>query len=337
MPLVNTDNILVSRGGTNYKTPVTELDARYQQQGQNISAASINGGSLAGFRNRIINGNFLVDLRSDYKNVTIPAAVSLYICDRWIASAQGGAVTSRIIEDSSFPGQNILRITGGAGNTLVTLGNRIESFNCADLGTKQVTFSFNTANSLRTNLIWKLTNPTVTDTYSSGATTFATGNITISATMTRYSVTVTIPAIVNRGFQLSFEIANQTSGTWTIGDVQIEQGPLDTPFERRPIQVEDILCKRYFQYAPLSLIGVATGASQTIESPINFPVSMRIVPTVGPIQVDSRPGTAPQVFQNAAQGINRVTTDFAAPFIQASGAGAFFVVGYRFPLDAEIY
>lgn len=338
MPLSPTDQILVSRGGVNYRAPVSQLDTRYQVKNENISALSVNGGSLAGFRNRIINGNFIVDQKNIGLLYSIPPSPGArYTADHWRVQSSGSAGTAQVLTNTypSFTRQNMLRMTGGAGNTELFLYQRIESYHIANLAGSTVTVSFSTANSLRTTLNWSLTYPVSNDDYSSGWTTFASGTRTISSTMTRYSITAALPSQCTRGVQLMLSIPNQTSGLWDVCNIQLEPGPLATPFEIRPMQIETLLCQRYFQYLPLSLAGVATGPNQIIETPIQYPVPMRILPTVGSLEVDSRPGTTPQTLQSSAQGVFRRTIDFAAPYIQSSAAGQFYVVGYRFPLDAE--
>lgn len=335
MPLNPTDLLVVSRGGVNYKAEVSDLDDRYQTANDNLSAASLNGGHLAGLRNKIINGNFVVSQRNHTGAYSIPAGTAPWTVDRWGIFPVGSAATANIIEEAS-PRKNTLRIAGGAGNSTIDVFQRIESFNCSDIAGQTVTLSFETSNTTRPTITWRLIYPTANDSFTSGFVQFATGTVNITSTLTRYSVTVALPEQCSRGIQVMFQVTNQTSGTWSLANVQLELGPIATPFERRPIPIEETLCKRYFQWIPLSMIGVATGASQTIESTIVYPVSMRVLPTIGGLQVDPRPGTAPQVFQNANQGINRRTVDYACPFVQSSGAGQFFVVGYRWPLDAEI-
>lgn len=335
MALGPSDLIIVSRGGVNYKAPVSQFDSRYQVAGENISASSINGGSIAGLRNRIINGNMIVDTRNAGLVYNIASLTAPYTLDRWLVYPISSTGTAQLIPHYGAPRQNLIRLTGAAGNTTLALAQRIESFNIADLAGRTVTVSFSTANSLRTSLAWQLTYPGSDDNYGS-FTNSASGTITISPTITRYSFTTTLPSQASRGIQLQFSVANQTSGTWDTTDIQLEEGPIATTFERRPMQVEDILCKRYFQYVPVSLLSSANGAGQLIEAPVPFPVRMRITPSIGALQVDPSPGTAPQQLNLASVGVYRRTIDFAAPYIASVTSGLFYCVGYRYPLDSEI-
>jgi hypothetical protein len=49
----------------------------------NISTASLNGGPLAGTRNRIINGDMRIDQRNAGASVTVNSSNNFYAVDRW--------------------------------------------------------------------------------------------------------------------------------------------------------------------------------------------------------------------------------------------------------------
>ncbi len=63
------------------------------------------------------------------------------------------------------------------------------------------------------------------------------------------------------GIEIVFSVGAQTSGTWTIDNVQLEAGPLATPFERRLVGLELLLCQRYF----VSING-ATGSGSELNT-----------------------------------------------------------------------
>lgn len=66
-----------------------------------------------------------------------------------------------------------------------------------------------------------------------------------------------------------------TGGTWS--QLQIEPGPLATPFERRPVATETALCERY---ACTVVIGAQCGAAGGMIVPYGFPTTMRATPTM---------------------------------------------------------
>jgi hypothetical protein len=78
--------------------------------GNGLTTAAINGGQLAGFRNRIINGNFAINQRVYSSGSTLSSGT--YGHDRWKAGASGG--------DYSFTqSANGCTITIAAGKTLI--------------------------------------------------------------------------------------------------------------------------------------------------------------------------------------------------------------------------
>jgi hypothetical protein len=293
-----------------------------------LTVPSLNGGQLAGLRNLIINGNMLVYQRGGSFNLA--ANTGAYTLDRWLCtSIGGGANIQQVIVDRAAR----LRFTGGAGSTTSNVNQRIESWDIAHLAGQQVTLSFDVSNTLRTNLVVNLTYPNVADNY----TTFTAGpvaNVTVNSTLTRYSVTFTLGAQAINGLQVTFTFANQTSGSFDLARVQLEAGPLATPFETLPLPVENTLCKRFFHFVSLNIWGIATGAFQITEVGIPFPTRMRTVPFIGALQAD--PETGATSLNNNAQSISRITSQWAAPYVQSAAAGQFYILGYRYPLDAEL-
>jgi len=76
----------------------------------NVNTNSVNGGQLAGFRNKIINGNFALNQRGYSSASTLSSGT--YAHDRWKAGASGG--------DYSFTqSANGCTITIAAGKTLI--------------------------------------------------------------------------------------------------------------------------------------------------------------------------------------------------------------------------
>jgi hypothetical protein len=84
-----------------------------------------------------------------------------------------------------------------------------------------------------------------------------------------------------------FTVGAQISGTWQIGAVQLEPGTVATPFERRPIGSELVLCQRY-TWRPtigsdpntfISTAGAFGSATNGFASG-SYPVTMRATPAL---------------------------------------------------------
>ena len=62
--------------------------------------------------------------------------------------------------------------------------------------------------------------------------------------------------------------------------VQLEPGPVATPFEHRPIGLELQLCQRYYFLAQKVYAVAGERAGVKASFPYSFPTSMREVPTI---------------------------------------------------------
>ena len=213
--------------------------------------SSINGGPISGARNRIINGGMALDQRNAGASQTITAAAALaYSVDRWYAYCTGANVTGQRVQGASV-GQFYYRFTGAASVTAIGFGQRIEQLNSADLAGATATLSVDLANSVLTTVTWTAYYATTADTFGTLAsptrTQIATGTFTVNSTVTRYSTQISVPAAATTGIEIVFSVGAQTSGTWTIGDVQLERGSVSTPMERRSYGQELALCQRYYE------------------------------------------------------------------------------------------
>ena len=246
----------------------------------------VNGTTLFSLRNKIINGDFKIDYRNNGSAQTITAAAALaYTVDRWYAYCTGANVTVQQITSS---GENRLRFTGLASNTLVGLGQRIESANCMDLAGKSATLSCKLSSTSLTSITWTAYYANSKDTFGSLAsptkTQIATGTFTINTTETRYSATMNVPAGATTGIEIVL-IGGALLGsqTLTIGDVQLETGAILTNYEIRPNVLEDLLCQRY-QPAQIMSTGNGLGSGVAYSAVVGlctvpFKVPARITPT----------------------------------------------------------
>lgn len=244
-------------------------------------------------RNRIINGNMYIAQRATSATVTagtgVPTASAGYPCvDRFFVYSTGANVTAAQVSGSGA-NRNLLRITGAASVTAIGIGQRIESVNSIDLAGQTCTLSVDLANSLLTTVTWTASYANTADTFGTigtpTKTQIATGTFTVTSTLTRYSVNISVPSAATTGIEILFTVGAQTSGTWDINNVQLEAGSVATPFERRQYGQEFALCQRYYEksYALATVPGTAPGAGGATYNSVassgaagnNFPFNVR--------------------------------------------------------------
>lgn len=241
----------VGQGGTGVTTS-TGSGATVRGTAPTITSPtvdSLNGGQLAGMRNRLINGAMKVDQRNAGAAQTITAAAALaYTVDRFYAYCTGANVTGQQVAGTA-PNQFNYRFTGAASVTKIGFSQRIEANNSFDLAGQTATFSVDLANSLLTTVTWTAWYANTTDTFGTLAsptrTLITSGTFTVNSTIARYSTQIAIPAAATTGVEIELSVGAQTSGTWTIGRTQLELGSQATPFEVRLHGAELSLCLRY--------------------------------------------------------------------------------------------
>jgi hypothetical protein len=231
-----------------------------------------------GFKNRLINGNMSIWQRGT--SFTLVSGATQYVADRWYANTTGG---TGVVARTGSVGSYAMQMTGASGVTVAFIGQKIESYNSADLAGQTVTVTATISSSTLTSLAWYTRFPTAQDNYAS-VTAIANGTLTITSTPTQYTFSFSAPSGVTNGLELYFLTGAFTSGTLTITNVQLEKGSTATSFDYRPYGTELALCQRY--YFKLIAIGgtdlfqngycVSTTSARTVT---NFPVSMRTPPT----------------------------------------------------------
>lgn len=274
-----------------------------------LNTAAINGGQLAGFRNRIINGNGVIAQRSS--SASSISSSGYHFADRWRYGVVGtGVVTLGVV--SSYIEVDVTTADASiAASDSYALQYRIEANNISD-------FLLGTANAKEVTLSFKHKH-TKTGTYCVGFRNSAfdrsyVAEYTQSASNTEETATITLTLDTsgtwstgtNSGLQVDFVIAQgsdfqTTAGAWTAGnytstssqvnaldstsnyfritDVQLELGDTDTPFEQRGIGTELELCQRYYSK---STHAVWTGYPDSAGYQAaygTFPVQMKASPT----------------------------------------------------------
>jgi hypothetical protein len=273
--------------------------------------------TFGGMRNRIINGNMVVDQRYG-GSANTPASDGQYTLDRWTSRlSQTGKYSVQQVADGPDGFINSLKVTSLSAYSVTSsdyfqVGQYIEGLNAQDLmwGTataKTVTLSFWTKSSL-------------TGTFGGSIFGYATGvpsypfSYTINAANTWEYKTITIPGPTtgtwstnnNGSIVVLFSIGVGstllgTANTWNnstlyraptgatsvvgtngatfqITGVQFEKGSTASAFEQLHYSHILALCQRYY-YDTISTSGSGI-ATNALVAASNFPVTMRTSPTV---------------------------------------------------------
>jgi hypothetical protein len=264
-----------------------------------VQTTSLNGGQLGGFRNQIINGDFRVWQRQPVgtgdSGKIIVTGKDMYTADRW--STRGPDWTGGITKMSkntipTLGGSPLIEVTGHT--SFFTLTQFIEPENARGLLEGEATISF----------VTNFPDSIVTvETYNADGSTNAMTVPSPVLSNGKYSTTFTMPSGITatddeRGMNVRI-YANGLSGalpdgSYYLTNVQLEPGPVATPFEHRPIQTELALCQRYFfkidtkfHFYPITPLD---SGGRMVS--LTFPSTLRAIPTLA---FDSDNGGNPSV------------------------------------------
>lgn len=263
---------------------------------------------LNGWRNAIINGDFSVNQRG----FTSHTADNTYGFDRWLMLRNNGTVTystQAFTLGNAITGQeptNFARVVT-TGQTLSSayaiLLQRMEGVRTFAGQTVTVSF-WAKANTGTPKVALEFEQKFGTGGSPSAIVQTYAGQVTLSTSWARYSITATVPSISGKTLgtagddfcSVQFWVSAGTdynsrtgslgiqSNTFDFWGVQVEAGSDMTTFERRPQQVELALCQRYFvqfnneglaSTAPLTGdVLVGTGSS-AVGGVVRHPVPLR--------------------------------------------------------------
>jgi hypothetical protein len=282
--------------------------------------SSLNGGPIAGSRNRIINGDMRIDQRNAGASVTVNSSARTFGVDRFFGFGVSSAGVFTQQQSTDVPaGSGFTNSVKLTTTTSVTPGSSdtygfaqaIEGNNVADLmfgsaSAKTVTLSFWVKSSLTGTFTVVIGNYGGSRTYPatfsiSAANTWEQKAITIAGDTTgtwfdSTSEGITLLWMLGSGSTLNgtantwaatkFGVSGQTNlistngATFYITGVQLETGTVATPFERRSYGQELALCQRYYQLGSACHINWSNGANPGLFTPISFLCEMRAVPTL---------------------------------------------------------
>jgi len=268
----------------------------------NQSAAA----SPFGLKNRIINGDMVIDQRN--AGASVNPAINAYTLDRWVAVI---TVTSKLTVQQNAGSvtppvgfTNYLGITSSSAYSLAAgdyfgISQNIEGYNVADLGwgtanAKTVTISFWVRSSLTGTFTGVLNNSAISRSYPftytiNSANTWEQKSITVAGDTTGTWVTNN-----GLGLRVNFSVGcgstfTGTAGSWSGGfylgatgqtnllgtngatfyitGVQLERNTTATPFEWIPYGTELALCQRYYEKSYNVDVVPGTNTSVSILGP----------------------------------------------------------------------
>lgn len=283
----------------------------------NFNTASINDGPLAGMRNRIINGDMRIYQRGVAATVNAAYSIDRWLLGIAGAGAvsvsQSTTVPTVATSSTKFTKSLLFDVTTADATVdasdFYTVSQYVEGFNSADFGfgatgAETITISFwarsSTIGTYGFSLINGATNRSYVSEYTiNSANTWEKKTITIAGDTTGTWATDNTTGLHCRWTFSAGTTYRTTAGTWQAGNflttanqtnlmalstndfyitgVQLEPGPVATPFEHRSIGTELALCQRYFQLHQ-GIAGGVTSSGVGMYGMISYQVAMRANP-----------------------------------------------------------
>jgi hypothetical protein len=231
------------------------------------NTTKLSTGSLFGVKNILINGSFNVWQRSTSFSNIAGNGTRTYTADRW-AFSQNNSPVNLITRQAGFGGNTYcIRVGKPSGTTLTEqyrIWNQVESFDCFNLAGKEITLSFwlRKGSGFSGTYLWAyVTTGTGIDQSGNlvaggswtGQTSAIFKDITpseLSTTETFYKFTGTVGAGIGEmlvGFSWGTVGTTSNANDYIeIAGVQLEEGSVATPFERRPYAMEYWMSCRYY-------------------------------------------------------------------------------------------
>lgn len=322
----------------------------------------LSNAALSKGANKIINGK----MEFPQRGTSFPAANG-YTLDRWVV-ALGGSGVATVTQQADAPPsnefRNSLRVAVTTADTIIAATDfalvlqRIEGFSARDLIGKTFTFSFwvrspkagvhcvafRNATPDRSYVMEYTVN--VANAWEYKTVTVVGGLITAGSWDWTNGIGVDAVFVLAAGsnFQTTanqwqtgnfIATANQVNCLDTVGNifavtgVQLEVGPVATPFEHRPYGIEQSLCQRYYAVVPCYSTGQAANGGAKHGVPVYWPVAMRASPSVtGVGAITPLNVTSDNFYNPSTLGVKYEITSAAA--------GAFYIDGRLAIADSEL-
>jgi len=261
-----------SRVGINNQSPAYALDVDGTVEATQFIQGTDYLTPYTGFRNKIINGDFRINQR-----VFSSTTANGYGHDRWLLLKNGGTVTYSTQAftvgspaATGYEAQNYASIvTSGqsASGDYAVLAQPIEDVRTFANSTVTISF-WAKASSGTPKVAVQIEQDFGTGGSPSSVVKTYFGQVTLSTSWARYSVTGALPNINGKTIGTTANTSSLYVNLWVSGGstfnsqtgslgiqnttidfwgVQVERGSVATPFEQRPIGAELALCQRYYE------------------------------------------------------------------------------------------
>lgn len=242
--------------------------------GQGTSAGN-NFAYSGSYRNRLYNGTFAVQQRQPTVT-TVTAGNTEFIADRWTVTSSSGDTTCTPQQSGTLDGDFYLGMSLDTNVTAVGINQRIESADCKDMVTgAKVTMS----GMIYYGPVVPNVDPTIsiytpdTNNDDYGGTPILIGSATVTPpaggwagdAWNFFKVTVTLSAAGYKGMQFGLNWSGLDIGLGyfiNLSRLQLEIGAYNTPYERVPMAVEYLRCRRFYQQNDTTLAATATASNQ---------------------------------------------------------------------------
>jgi hypothetical protein len=333
--------------------------------GANSDITSLNGltspvPTRGGFLNKFRNGTMDVWQRGTSVTATTSGG---YTADGWIVVPSGASVTAQRASGGHLTVYS-LQVTGASGITDVIVKQRIESFIAAPLTSQTATVQARVYN----NTAGSIT-PLLTVKHAGSADNWSSPVIDVNAASlqslangqwTQIAYTFAASSSSANGLEISFDFGNNfgsSSNTIQITEVDIRATPgvstgLNSnppPPELRPVAAEIGFCQRYYAIGGSAGIPPFPSTSGNIGnlalvvtssfalSAVNFPVAMRVSPTVTFATFN---GTTGEVYDYTGASTVTLTGSGTSPyqilFLNFSGGTVGHGLGFQYQATAEL-